>query len=340
MSSLNRRIALSSHPAARMLRGLRRRVRAFSLPAPVFLVRSLLAIFLTLRAIYHFLARIFVCEPLFKGYCTQFGRGLRTGSHIHWVIGGGRLIVGNYVAVEGKCSFMFAVSYSEAPTLLIGDRTIIGHGCSFTVGRQVSIGSHCLLASDVQIFDSPGHPTDPALRKLGRPANPEDVRAIKIEDNVWVGKNAIVFPGVTIGEGSVVAIGSHVMTDVPPYTLVAGRPARVIARLVNNGAQENVTSQAPHHKNGDGSESPQTLQEVTAIICSIVGIQRLDPDEDFYDAGVTSIMVLPLLTEVEDRFHISIPQEAFLNARTCRLLSAQIAGVIRDQLIGSSLHGK
>ncbi len=340
MSSLNRRIALSHHPAARTLRWVRGRVRAFSLPAPVFIVRPLLALFLVLRAIYCFLKRVFVCEPLFKAYCSKFGRGLRTGSHIHWVIGGGRLIVGDHVSVEGKCSFMFAVRYSDAPTLLIGNHTMISHGCSFTIGRQVSIGSHCLLASDVQIFDSPGHPTDPVLRKLGRPANPEDVRAVKIEDNVWVGKNAIVFPGVTIGEGSVVAIGSHVMTDVPPYTIVAGTPARVIARLAKNGAQENGTIQAPHKKPGNGSASPETLQEVTEVVCRIVGIQQLHPDENFYDAGVTSIMVLPLLTEVEDRFQISIPQEAFLNACTCRSLSVQIADLIgRQKLTESSLRG-
>ena len=245
MSNLNRRIALSDHPVAQILRWVRQRVRAFSLPAPVFIVRPLLAIFLTVRAIYCFLVRVFVCEPLFKGYCTKFGRGLKTGSDIHLVTGGGRLIVGDYVLVDGKCSFIFAVRYSESPTLLIGDRTIVGHGCSFTVGRQVSIGSHCLLASDVQIFDSPGHPTDPALRKLGRPANPQDVRAIKIEDNVWVGRNAIVFPGVTIGEGSVVAIGSHVMTDVPPYTLVAGRPARSSPVSLKTGLMRTVPAKRP-----------------------------------------------------------------------------------------------
>jgi acetyltransferase-like isoleucine patch superfamily enzyme/acyl carrier protein len=251
------------------------------------------------------------------------------------------LIVGDYLSLEGKCSFMFAVRYSEAPTLLIGNHTTIGHGCTFTVGRGVSIGNHCLIASDVEIFDSPGHPTDPGLRKLGRPANPEDVRAITVEDNVWIGKNAIVFPGVTIGEGSVVAIGSHVMTDVPPYTLVAGAPARVIARLANNGAQENGTSHAPHKKDGNGSDSPEMLQEVTEVICSVVGIPRLEPDENFYDAGVTSIMVLPLLAEVEDKFQVSIPQEAFLNARTCRSLSVQIADLIGDQrLTESSLRGK
>jgi acetyltransferase-like isoleucine patch superfamily enzyme/acyl carrier protein len=335
MSSLNRRLALSNDPAARMLRWAYHRVRTLSLPAPAFLVRPLLAMFLALRALYYFLVRVFVCEPLFKAYCTKFGRGLRTGVYIHWVTGGGRLIIGDYVLVDGRCCFMFAVRYVETPTLSIGNHTIISHGCSLTVGREVSIGNHCLIASGVQIFDAPGHPTDPVLRKLGKPARPEDVRPIKIEDNVWVGRDSIVFPGVTIGEGSVVAVGSLVTSDVPPYTIVAGNPARVIARISKGSGKESAETdpfnESSPEKHSGGKESEDTLQAVTEVICQVVGTHQLDPDENFYDAGVTSIMVLPLLIEMEDRFHVTITPEQVLNARTPRVLSSQIAGLIGDQ---------
>jgi chloramphenicol O-acetyltransferase type B len=52
-----------------------------------------------------------------------------------------------------------------------------------------------------------------------------------IEDNVWIGRNAIIFPGVRIGEGSVVAMGTVVMNSIPPNTVVAGNPARQIRSL-------------------------------------------------------------------------------------------------------------
>lgn len=335
MSSLYRRLALSNHPLARMLRSAYKWACTFSLPSPAFLVRPMLAVFMTLRAIYYFLVRVFVCEPLFKAYCTKFGRGLRTGVYIHWVTGSGRLIIGEDVLVDGKCSFMFAVRYAETPTLSIGNHTIISHGCGLTIGRQVSIGNHCLIASGVQIFDAPGHPTDPVLRQMGKPANPEDVRPVHIEDNVWVGSNSIIFPGVTIGEGSVVAIGSLVMNDVPPYTMVAGNPARVIRRLSKVGRQESGEThsfdESTQEKLSGGNESEDLLQAVAEVICQIVGIHQLDPDEDFYDAGVTSIMVLSLLIEMEGRFHVTIPQEQFLDARTSRALSSQIARLIGDQ---------
>jgi acetyltransferase-like isoleucine patch superfamily enzyme len=83
------------------------------------------------------------------------------------------------------------------------------------------------------MFDSNGHPSDPEERMAGKPPRPEDVRPITIKDNVWVGQNSIITPGVTIGEGSIVSAGSVVISDVPPYTVVAGYPARKIGTLRN-----------------------------------------------------------------------------------------------------------
>jgi acetyltransferase-like isoleucine patch superfamily enzyme len=57
------------------------------------------------------------------------------------------------------------------------------------------------------------------------------VKPVRIHDNVWIGRNAIVHPGVTIGEGSIVSAGAVVMSDVPPMSIVAGNPARKIGTL-------------------------------------------------------------------------------------------------------------
>jgi acetyltransferase-like isoleucine patch superfamily enzyme/acyl carrier protein len=307
----------------------------FTLPLPRPLLRPLLAVFLALRTVYYFLIRVCVCEPLFKAYCEQYGRGVRTGVFVHWVTGAGKLVVGDDVLIDGKCSFDFAVRYAERPTLTIGSHTIVSHGCSFTVGRQITIGSHCLIAANARLFDAPGHPTDPALRKAGNPANPEDVRPICIHDNVWIGTGAVIFPGVTVGEGSVVAIGAVVVSDVPPYTMVGGNPARMIQRLSTGTADTAfaATSIAELDDNVGLEPAPPSnfssgaLEGVLAILRETLGAD-VGPTEDFYDAGMTSIMTLPLLLEIEKQFGVAIPEDEFLDARTAQ----DLAGCIQTAL--------
>ena len=96
-------------------------------PIPRAVSVLLLTLFLLLRSAYYFIARVFFCEPFFKAYCTKHGPGLRTGVFFHWIQGRGELIVGDNVRIDGKCSFTFAARFSDHPTLVIGDKTGIGH---------------------------------------------------------------------------------------------------------------------------------------------------------------------------------------------------------------------
>lgn len=208
-------------------------VRNFSLPVPRFLTFPIVGGFLAIRSTYYFIARVCFCEPFFKSYCTRYGKNLHTGVFLHWIQGRGELIVGDNVTVDGKCSFTFAARYAARPTLTIGDNTGIGHDTTITVGDRITIGRNCRIAGGVYIFDAPGHPLDPATRLEGQPAPNEDVKAVVIEDNVWIGRDAIVLPGVTIGYGSVIAAGSVVMAPVPPNVLVAGNPARQVRTLAS-----------------------------------------------------------------------------------------------------------
>ena len=226
-----RKLSTSGHPLLALARRLRRGVREFTLPAPRVVVFPVVLLFKAVTSVVHYLARIVVCEPYFKAHCTRCGRGVRTDIFLHWIQGNGRLIVGDDVLVDGKSSFSFAARYVDHPTLDIGDRTAIGHNCLFTVADRITIGRDCRLASDVVLFDSAGHASDPAARRTGAPAPAEEVRPIEIADNVWIGRRAIVFPGVTIGQGSIVSAGAVVISDVPPNTVVAGNPARKIGVL-------------------------------------------------------------------------------------------------------------
>jgi acetyltransferase-like isoleucine patch superfamily enzyme len=188
----------------------------------------MLWVYLAFRFPYYFLKRVCICEPLLKAYCTRYGKGLHTDVFVHWVQGKGELILGDHVEFDGKCSITFAVRFAEHPTLTVGDRTGISHNCAFHIGKQIVIGHDCRIASDVLMFDSSGHPTNPIARQDGSPPSADDVKPITIGNNVWIGRRAVIFPGVTIGDGSIISTCTVVTTDVAPYTIVAGNPARRI----------------------------------------------------------------------------------------------------------------
>jgi acetyltransferase-like isoleucine patch superfamily enzyme len=232
MTSLYQFVATSDHPFARSVRRIRRGVRGATLPAPRILVKPMLWCFLALRSVYFFAKRILICEPLFKAYCRRYGRGVRTGVYVHWIQGKGDIIVGDDVLIDGKSNFSFAARFAAHPTLIIGDRSALGHNCRIAIGKQITIGRDCDISSDVWMFDSSGHPSDPQARLDGLPPSPDEVRPIVIEDNVWIASQCIIFPGVTIGKGSIVSAASVVTGDVPPYTMVAGNPARKVRSLL------------------------------------------------------------------------------------------------------------
>lgn len=99
----------------------------------------------------------------------------------------------------------------------------------------LEIGNYCSIASNVLFILGGNHnykyvSTYPFKNKL---CSEQDVEAytkgrIKVEDDVWIGVNALILSGVTIGKGSIIAAGSVVTKDVPPYAIVGGNPARVI----------------------------------------------------------------------------------------------------------------
>lgn len=231
-----RRLALSDTVLGRAIRWLYWAPERASIPIPGVLVRPVLFGVRAVRTGWHAVARIFFAEPLFRAYCAQYGRRLRTGPFLHWIDGPGHIVVGDDVTVDGKSSFSFAARFVDRPVLVIGDRTGIGHACHFAIAKGIYIGNDCRIASNVRIFDSSGHPTDPERRRRGDPPDPDAVKEVRIEDNVWIGAGAFVFPGVTIGAGSVVSAGAVVLSDVPPNSIVAGNPARRIGTVAPSAA--------------------------------------------------------------------------------------------------------
>jgi len=255
MPNLRLWLARSQHPHVKASKSLYRRIKQLTLPAPRVLVRPALWLFLVIRSAYYVAVRLLICEPIFKAYCKTHGRAVKTGTYIHWIKGSGDLIVGDDVLIDGKCSIRFASRFSPHPTFRIGSRTGIGHGCAFAIGKSITIGDDCRIAGGVWIFDSNGHPGDPTARLAGLPPSDAEVRPVLIGNNVWIGGRAIIHPGVTIGDGSVVSAGAVVMADVPPFTVVAGNPARRIAALRPSDAPESSTSMEQRATGAPSAES-------------------------------------------------------------------------------------
>lgn len=120
------------------------------------------------------------------------------------------------------------------------------HGARFMCDRSIDIGDYCTISWNTVFMDSYRAPRDAERRRRvaieasarePRVLRYEDeARPIKLESNVWVGFDACILPGVTIGEGSIVGAKSVVYEDVPPYTIVAGNPARTIRPVRRQGA--------------------------------------------------------------------------------------------------------
>jgi acetyltransferase-like isoleucine patch superfamily enzyme len=151
------------------------------------------------------------------------------------ISGAGRIVVGDRVRLSGISTIAFGRGGGTEPEFRIGDDTFIGHACAFSISSSIRIGRHCLLAGGVLIFDMDGHPLDAESRRAGDPTPPEGMAPVIVEDDVWIGAQAMVLKGVTIGARSIVAAGAVVTKNVPPDAVVAGNPARVMKTLDRPG---------------------------------------------------------------------------------------------------------
>jgi acetyltransferase-like isoleucine patch superfamily enzyme len=123
-------------------------------------------------------------------------------------------------------------------TIAIGDWGYIGPQSKIWAMDRIEIGSRVFLSHGVQIFDNNSHSlsADDRLSRFreltqgGRHLKREDVKhkPIRIEDDVWIGFNAAIMKGVTIGRGAIVGACSVVTHDVPPYIIVVGNPAQKV----------------------------------------------------------------------------------------------------------------
>ncbi len=118
----------------------------------------------------------------------------------------------------------FACDYGY--NIRLGRNAFMNFNCVFLDCAPIEIGDNLQMGPAVQIYTA-AHPLEADVRRSGL----EYARPIRIGHDVWIGGGAIILPGVTIGDRSVIGAGSVVVRDVPAAKVVAGNPARIIRAL-------------------------------------------------------------------------------------------------------------
>jgi acetyltransferase-like isoleucine patch superfamily enzyme len=147
--------------------------------------------------------------------------------------------IGSHSVIRGQL-----LIFAHAGKIEIGDNCYIGENSRIWSAASVKIGDRVLIAHNVNIHDTDSHSINPMLRHQhfvevmsnGHPVSNEfDIKSkpVVIESDVWIGFNSTILKGVTIGTGAIVAACSLVTKDVPPKTIVAGNPARLIRDITD-----------------------------------------------------------------------------------------------------------
>lgn len=126
----------------------------------------------------------------------------------------------------------------------VGKNFFANYNCTILDVAKVKIGDNCQMAPNVSIYTA-GHPIHP----FSRNSMYEYGKEVTIGDNVWIGGNTVICPGVTIGHNTVIGAGSVVTRDIPDWSVAAGNPCRVIRKFTDQDrrklfGEEEIDAQA------------------------------------------------------------------------------------------------
>jgi acetyltransferase-like isoleucine patch superfamily enzyme len=176
----------------------------------------------------------FIREPLFRARCASVGKRFRL-FRLPYVMSHAEIRIGDDVNFFGKVDIMSGRIFDN-PRLIIQNRVDIGHNVGFVVNKEIVIEDDVNVASGVRFMDSDAHPKDTQDRIADLPPKPEEIKPVRICKNAWIGQNVFILKGVTVGEGAIIGVNSVVITDIPPYSVAIGNPARVVAKNLDKPA--------------------------------------------------------------------------------------------------------
>lgn len=131
---------------------------------------------------------------------------------------------------ESEDAFINPPFYCDYGThIKVGKKFFANYNCTIIDVATVTIGDYCQMAPNVAIYTA-GHPVYPSVRNSAY----EYGKAITIGDNVWIGGNTVICPGVHIGDNVVIGAGSVVTRDIPDWCIAAGNPCRVLRKITES----------------------------------------------------------------------------------------------------------
>lgn len=231
LDSLALKIRRGETPFFGYLRKIVEFTRSSALPVPRILKPLARFLFRVHQALWRgsgFLRSYFYVGPLFHARCESVGRRFRV-CRMPFVVGAPKIYVGSHVNFFGKVDIFSGRMFDE-PRLVLGDRVDIGHNVVFVVNKEIVIENDVNVASGVRFMDSDAHPKDTAERIADLAPRLEEIKPIRVCRYAWIGQNSFILKGVTIGEGAIVGVNSVVVTDIPPYSVAMGNPARVVVK--------------------------------------------------------------------------------------------------------------
>ncbi|MFL7902618.1 acyltransferase [Azospirillum argentinense] len=157
-------------------------------------------------------------DPLSTFQDVAFGNNVQVIGYSHIAIGPGTVV--------GDNSWLNVCDRSNGRRLVIGSKVCIGRNAMINAADGVEIGDFCLFAPRVYISDVDHEYEDVTLPIVTQGLRRHGI--LIVEENCWLGINTVLSGGLSVGRGSVVAANSVVLADVPPFSVVAGIPARVI----------------------------------------------------------------------------------------------------------------
>lgn len=140
---------------------------------------------------------------------------------------GQRALLGQILGKMGKDPVITAPFYCDYGfNISVGDNFYTNHNCTILDGAKVEIGDNVFIAPNC-VLSTAGHALDSEQRSRGL----EIALPIKVGNNVWIGANVTVLPGVTIGDDTVIGAGSVVTKDIPAGVIAVGNPCRVMRKI-------------------------------------------------------------------------------------------------------------
>ncbi|MDM5121083.1 acyltransferase [Aeromonas rivipollensis] len=217
-------------PLARRVWRLAKSARHWSFPVIPPLHRLLYRLYLLGSQSVATLTRTLWWTPLFQARLTAPAPRLYLYGGIPYISGPVTIEIGADCRLSAAMTISGRAS-SQRPRLVIGRNVGIGWQTTLAVGSKIVLGDNVRIAGRAFLAGYPGHPVNARDRARGLPDLDEQVGAIVLEQDVWLGTGVMVMAGVTIGAGTIVAAGSVVTRDLPAGVLAAGVPATVLRPL-------------------------------------------------------------------------------------------------------------